>query len=164
MSLHQDSSEFLLSNPQLSIKHLLMTAFLTPACLYRRQCPPVNNPAPSPFIDARQKTAILASKQQARHYSYTFLLRNLKSMFSQGHCRPSIKKKSGEKSGKGRETLQSTLFCSPAVYSVPQRLSIVKSWRILGIIPGTRHSRNCLSLPLFLKKYKVHCHARALSL
>lgn len=67
MAFHQESSEFLLSFPQLSIKHLLITAFLTPACLYRQQCPPVNNElydsALSKVIDVQVKTAILASKQ-----------------------------------------------------------------------------------------------------
>lgn len=59
MALHQDGGEFLLSYPQLSIKHLLVTIFLTPACLWRRECPPVNikhnSSALSPMMDAQVK-------------------------------------------------------------------------------------------------------------
>lgn len=40
MAFYQDSSEFWLSYPRLSIKHLLITAFLTPACLFRKECRP----------------------------------------------------------------------------------------------------------------------------
>lgn len=67
MAFHQDGSEFLLSYPQPSIKHLLITAFLTPACLYRQRCPPVNtelnNSALSTVIDVQVKNVILASKE-----------------------------------------------------------------------------------------------------
>lgn len=67
MAFYQDGNEFVLSELQLSIKHLLITALLTPASLYRSKCPPVNiyhnHCAPSALIDVQVKAAIRASKQ-----------------------------------------------------------------------------------------------------
>lgn len=66
MAFYQDGNEFVLSELQLAIKHLLITALLTPACLYRSECPSVNiyhnHCAPSPLIDVQVKTAIWASQ------------------------------------------------------------------------------------------------------
>lgn len=64
MAFHQDSSEFMLPYPQLSIKHLLITTFLTPVCLYAPPCKHLAQQFSSVNGDRfTGKIAILASKQ-----------------------------------------------------------------------------------------------------
>lgn len=82
------------------------------------------------MIDARVKTAILASKQQAKRRGVpqeksktVFSLKDTADRAWQKKIK--IKNKEsvgGRKNGKGRRKLQNALFCSPAVYTEPQRL------------------------------------------
>lgn len=107
MGFHQDRGEFLSSHPQLSIKHLLITASLTPACFSGRACPSCKHLA-------RQFCSVTGDRCTGRNRNIAVQTigealplsispEKSKIMFSQGHCRRSIKKKMEERKKKKME-------------------------------------------------------------
>lgn len=112
MGFHQDRGELLSSHPQLSIKHLLITASLTPACLSGQACPSCKHLArqfcsvTGEWCTGRNRNIGVQTIGKALPLSIS--PEKSKIMFSQGHCRPSIKKKNGrgeKKKWKGEEEI-----------------------------------------------------------